>query len=152
MEYACTVWNPHTVYLTGLFWNLSNSMQHIGFVAIAGLLCRSFRVSHHADTCLQELHWPTLSSCQNYLSVSMMHDILHGRYDSLKISNYCTVNSSCARAHSLSFVLPQSTINSHRFSFFVNTISMEHRALPHDILTLKYTKISTSVIPSFLCM
>ena len=46
----------------------------------------------------------------------MMYDILHGRYDSLKLSDYCKFNTSCTRAHSMTLVLPQSTINSYRFS------------------------------------
>ena len=31
------------------------------------------------------------------------------------ITDYCSFNTSCTRAHNLSFVPPQSTINSHRF-------------------------------------
>ena len=83
------------------------------------------RWSKSSDDCLHELYWPTLSSHRNYLSVSMMYDILHGRYNSLNFSDYCSFNSSCTCAHSLSLIPPQSTINSYGYSFFVNTISQE---------------------------
>ena len=57
--------------------------------------------SKSSDVCLQELHWPTLSSRQ---------DILHGRYDSLKLSDYCRFNTSCTRAYSMTLVPPQSIL------------------------------------------
>ena len=47
----------------------------------------------------------------NYLSVSMMYDILHGHYNSLNFSDYCSFNTSCTRAHSFpSFHLSQPLI------------------------------------------
>ena len=45
-----------------------------------------------------------------------------GRYNSLKLSNYCNFNTSCTRMHPLSLVLLQSSINSYRHSFLVNTV------------------------------
>ena len=106
--------------------------------------------SKSSDVCLQELHWPTLSSRRNYLSVTMMYDILHGQYDSLKLSDYCKFNTSCTRAHSMILVPPQSTINSYRFSFFVNTAFLWN-TVPYDSYSISQcTKVSTSAIPSFL--
>jgi len=75
-----------------------------------------------SDVCLQELGWPSLLLRRNYQCVATLYDILHGRYDSLKLSHFCSFNSSCTRAHPLSLVPRQSTINSYRYSFFVNTI------------------------------
>jgi len=84
-----------------------------------------------SDACLQKLCWPSLSLRRNYLRVATLYDILHGRYDSLKLSHFCVFNLSCTRAHPLSVVPRQSTINSFRYSFFVNTV------LPYTVLTLK---------------
>ena len=95
--------------------------------------------SKSSDVCLQELHWPTLSSRRNYLSVTMMYDILHGRYDSLKLSDYCKSNTSCTRAHSMTLVPPQSTINSYQFSFFVNTTFLWN-TVPYDVVSLSAPK------------
>ena len=71
------------------------------------------RWSKSSDDCLHELCWPTLSSRRNYLSVSMIYDILHGRYNSLNFSDYCSFNSSSTRAHTLSLIPLQSTIDSY---------------------------------------
>ena len=45
LEYACTVWNPHTVSDRAA-WNLSNSVGWIGFVEATVPLCRSIGASH----------------------------------------------------------------------------------------------------------
>ena len=76
--------------------------------------------SKPTNDCLNKLNWPTLTSRRDYLSVLMMYDIMNNRYDSLKLSDFCTFNTSCTCAHSLSLVPPQSTINSFGHSFFVN--------------------------------
>ena len=106
------LWNPHTVSDRAAL----ESVQQRAARWVCG--SRWSPVQKHwsksSDVCLQELRWPTLSSRQNYLSVSMMYDILHGRYDSLTITDYCSFNTSCTRAHNLSFIPPQSTIDSHR--------------------------------------
>ena len=76
LEYACMVWNPHTV-------SDKTSVQR----RAARWACGSRwspvqrQWSNSSDVCLQELHWPTLSSRRNYLSVSMMYDILNSQYD-----------------------------------------------------------------------
>ena len=68
------------------------------------------RWSKSSDVCLQELQWPTLASSRNYLSVSMMHDIMYDRYSSLKLVDYRTFNSSCTCAHSICLVPPQNKL------------------------------------------
>ena len=56
-----------------------------------------------------------------------------------KLSDYCKLNTSCTRAHSMTLVPPQSTINSYRFSFFVNTAFLWN-TVPYDIVTLSAPK------------
>ena len=68
------------------------------------------------------------------------HDILKGRYDSVKLSNYCNFNTSCTRAHPLSLVPLQSSINSYRHSFFVNTVFLWN-TLPCDAFDLSFSKL-----------
>ena len=133
LEYACTVWNPHTAADKA---TLESVQRHA-----ARWACESRWSpmqngwSKSSDDCLHELHWPTLSSRRNYLSVFMMYDILYGRYNSLNFSDYCSFNSSCTRAHSLSLIPPQSTINSYRYSFFVNTVFLWN-TVPASVLTI----------------
>ena len=45
LEYACTVWNSHTVSDRAFHESVHN-MQYVGFVLVAGPLCGSFGVSH----------------------------------------------------------------------------------------------------------
>ena len=115
LEYASVVWSPHTVSDKATVESVQRRAARWSCGSRWSPLQNQW--SKSSNVCLQELHWPTLSSRRNYLNVSMMYDILHGRYNSLKISDYCTFNTSCTRAHSLSFLPPQSTINSHRYSF-----------------------------------
>ena len=93
LEYACTVWNPHTVSDKTSLESVQRRAAHWACGSRWSPMQRQW--SKSSDVCLQELHWPTLSSRRNYLSVSMMYDILNGRYDSLKFSDYCNFNTSC---------------------------------------------------------
>ena len=98
LEYACTVWNPHTVSDKISLESVQQRAAHWACGSRWSPVQRQW--SKSSDVCLQELHWPTLSSRWNYLSVTMLYDILHGRYDSLKFSDYCKFNTSCSRSHS----------------------------------------------------
>ena len=86
-----------------------------------------------SDTCLRELGWPLLSTRHNYLSVRLLHDIMHNRYF-VKFSEFCTFVSSCTRRHSLAIVPSRSTINAFRYSFFVN-VPFIWNTMPHNILS-----------------
>ena len=79
------------------------------------------RWTKSSDDCLNALQWPTLTQRRNYLSVSMLNDIFHER-TSLTFSDYYRKNVSCTRAHEQSVMPLQSTINSYRYSFFVNVV------------------------------
>ena len=39
LEYACSVWNPHTAAARP-HWSLFNDVQHVGHVGVVGLPCR----------------------------------------------------------------------------------------------------------------
>ena len=58
---------------------------------------------------------------QKYLCLTTLYDILH-QLISLSLDNYFTLFSTATRSHSLSLLCKQSSINSFRFSFFVNSI------------------------------
>ena len=146
LEYVGMVWNPHTVPDNATL----ESLQRRAARWVCGS-CWSPVQKHwskSSDVCLQELHWPTLSSRLNYLSVSVMYDILHDRCDSLKISDYCNFNTSCTRAHRMTLVLTQSTINSYIFSLFVNTVFLWN-TVPYDIITLNAQRFQQALNPVF---
>ena len=74
----------------------------------------------------------------------MLYDILKGRYDSLKLSNYCNFNTSCTRAHPLTLVPLQSSINSYRHSFFVNIVFLWN-TLSCNVFDLSSSKFHQAV-------
>ena len=84
LEYACTVWNPHTVSDKSTVESVQRRAARWACGSRWSPLHKCWNKSSNA--CLQELHWPTLTSRRNYLSVAMLYDILKGRYDSLKLS------------------------------------------------------------------
>ena len=130
------LWNPHTVSDRAAL----ESVQRRAARWVCG--SRWSPVQKHwsksSDVCLQELRWPTLSSLQNYLSVSMMYDILHGRYDSLTITDYCSL-IPLVPGHIICLL---SRHNSP--SILTDFLLCEHcilwNSLPHDILTLSTPK------------
>ena len=87
----------------------------------------------------------------------MLYDILKGRYDSLKLSNYCNFNTFCTQGHSLSLVPLQSSINSYRHSFFMNTVFYRtlYRVMYLISAHLSFTKLCINcfaVINLYVCV
>ena len=101
--------------------NLCKIGQHVGFVAVAGVHGPIHGLYLQLSDCCSQLNLPTLESRRQYLSISFLHNIYHQR-TSIKFNCHCKFNSiSSTRSH-LSINPPQSTINSRRYSFFVNTV------------------------------
>ena len=74
--------------------------------------------------CCSQLNLPALESRCQYLSVSFLHNIYHHR-TSIKFSCHCKfISILSTRSHHLSMSPPQSTINSRRYSFFVNIVCL----------------------------
>jgi len=65
----------------------------------------------------------------------MMHDIMHDHCSFVKLVDYCTFNSPCTHAPSVSLVPPQSAIKSFRHSVFVNTVFLWN-TVPESVLIL----------------
>ena len=131
LEYACQVWSPHTARdISGL-----ESVQRRAARWACGSQWDpiSRKWSKSSDDCLNSLRWPSLTDRRSYLSVSTLYDILNNR-TSLNFHDYYRCNTSCTRAHELSIVPLLSSINSHRYSFFVNTVTLYH--LIHSLLNL----------------
>ena len=117
MEYSCQVWNPFTDKDISMLEKVQRRASR--WACGSRWVPHSLAWSKCSDTCLRELGWPLLSTRRNYLSVRLLHDIMHNRYF-VKFSEFCTFVSSCTRHHSLAIVPSRSTINAFRYSFFVN--------------------------------
>ena len=74
LDYANTVWNPHSQNIFAL-----EKLQNQGACWICGSrLCRhTFKWSKSSEECCSELFWPSLYTRQNYLLVIAIYDMLH---------------------------------------------------------------------------
>ena len=124
------MWNPHTQKnILAL-----EKIQNRGARWICGR-----RFNPHTNTwsksssdCCHELRWPSLSNRRKYLSVTTMYDMLH-HHISLDFSNFFTLSSSLTRSHFLSILCKHSSINSHKYSFFINNIYIWN-CIPYNII------------------
>ena len=98
-----------------------------------------------------KLNLPTLESRRQYLSISFLHNIYHQR-TSIKFNCHCKFNSiSSTRSHHLSIIPPQSTINSRRYSFFVNTVFLWN-SVPLTILNDPNPKSFRHSLYHYVCV
>ena len=75
-----------------------------------------FTWTKSSDVCLSNLGWPALKAHRDYLSVSLLHDIIHDNI-AVNFSDFCSFVTSCTRQHSLAIAPVQSIINSFRYFF-----------------------------------
>ena len=119
LEYASQVWNPYTQKnVTKLE---SVQLRAARWVAGSRFNRHTLKWSKSSLECRSHLNWPELSIRRQYLSMLTVYDILHQRI-ALKFSDYFSFTSSCTRSHSLSIHCKSSSVNSYRYSFFVNSI------------------------------
>ena len=124
LEYASQVWNPSTQKnVTKLE---SVQLRAARWVAGSRFNRHTLKWSKSSLECRSHLNWPELSIRRQYLSMLTVYDILHQRI-ALKFSDYFSFTSSCTRSHSLSIHCKSSSVNSYRYSFFVNSIFLWNR-------------------------
>ena len=146
LEYASVVWNPHTV-------SDIDAIESVQKRA-ARWICAQWDPSTfswnktYAD-CLRELNWSTLAHRRHYYIVDYIHSMLHKR-TSLLFDDYFKLNSSMnTRSHELTIQPVISTINSFRYSFFVNSVFLWN-SVPISILSIVSKYIFRCKLRSFL--
>ena len=77
---------------------------------------QSHQWSKSLDDCISELHWPSLQSRWQFLSLSILYDIWKGR-TGINFSDCFEVNTLCTGLHSLTLKMFSSTINAFRYCF-----------------------------------
>ena len=117
LDYTSIVWNPHTQKNISVLKNIHN--RAACWVCGSRYNPCTNTWSKSSCVCCSELRWPSLSTCRKFLSLITMYDMLH-HHISLDFSNFFTLSSSQTRSHSLSILCKHSSINSYRYSFFVN--------------------------------
>ena len=88
LEYACQVWNPHTARDKSVLEAVQRRAAKWACGSRWDPSSRKWNKS--SGECLDTLHWPTLTQCRNYLSVSTLGDIFHKR-TSLTFSDYIII-------------------------------------------------------------
>ena len=132
LEYASQVWNPHTQKNVMKLENVQ--LRAARWVAGSRFDRHTLKWSKSSLECRRELFWPELSIRRQYLCIVMIHDILHGHI-ALSFNEFFSFSPTCTRTHSLTIYCKQSTINSYRYSFFVNSIFLWNK-VPECILCL----------------
>ena len=146
LEYACPVWHPYTTKNI----NTLESVQHRAarWASNSKWDAISHCWSKSSDDCIQELHWPTIQQRHNYYSICLVHDSLHHR-NSLSFHEHYHLSGTSTKSHPLSIRPVTSTINSYRFSFFVNSPFLWN-SIPYAILQLKKSAMFRSALRRYL--
>ena len=147
LDYASSVWNPHTQKNILALEKLQN--RGARWVCGSRFNSHSNTWSKSSSDCCCELSWPSLSNRRKYLSVATMYDMLH-HHISLDLFNFFTLSSYPTRSHSLSILCKQSSINSFRYSFFVNSICFWN-CIPFNILSVPHRSSFKYLLYNFLC-
>ena len=108
----------------------------------------SYCWSKSSDVCLKDLKWPSIHQRHIYFFVCQVHDILHNR-NSISFSNYFQFSNASTRCHPLTIQPVSSSINSYRFSFFVNSPFLWN-TVPYDILKIIQTSPFSHALRCFL--
>ena len=146
LEYACPVWHPYTTKnintLESVQRRAARWASNSKWDAISHCWSKS------SDDCIQELHWPTIQQRHNYYSICLVHDSLHHR-NSLSFHEHYHLSGTSTKSHPLSIRPVTSTINSYRFSFFVNSPFLWN-SIPYAILQLKKSTMFRSALRRYL--
>ena len=112
MEYACTIWLPHTAKNINILERVQ--LRAARWAAGSRWVPSSCHWSKSSEVCLKELQWPPIHQRHKYFSICQVHDIFHNR-NSISFSDY--FHLSTVRSLNIRPVL--SSINSFRFSFLL---------------------------------
>ena len=129
-----------------MLWNLFSVELPVGLPIAGGFLHLTVGVS--LDECIQALKWPTIQQRHTYFTVCCIHDSLHHR-NSLPFSEHFQLLQAPTRCHTLSVRPVTSSINSFRYSFFVNSPFLWN-TIPHSILRIKQLPLIHLALCRFL--
>ena len=142
MEYACPVWFLHTTK------NI-NTLEHVQLRAARWAAGSRWNKSSHcwsksSEDCVRELKWPPIHRRHTYFSICQVHDIFCNR-NCTAFSDYFDLSS----IRPLNIRPASSTINSYRYSFFINSPFLWN-AIPCGILQIAESKLFRSALRRFL--
>ena len=137
----------HILLVISLAWNLYSVVLLGGHVEASGILFLGNGASHLMlvlNHYAGQIFLFIVTTC-----VSTLYDILNSR-TSINFYNYYHCNTSYTRSHKLSVVPLPSSVNSHRYSFFVNTAFLWN-TVSFDILSIKSVNSFRRAIYRLFC-
>ena len=133
--------------------NVLSSWNPFSVVALSGFVGHStilpiFTWTPSSSQCYARLKWLTMADRRKFRIILSVYDILHQR-SCIDFNTYFTVRITCTRSHSLSLFCRQASINSFRYSFFVNSVFLWN-CISHSILSISGRNSFKSQLYSFL--
>jgi len=128
LEYAATVWSPHTVNNTSQI----EAVQRRAARSVMNDWSRSYNQSGRSSTSkgsptlmMQQMGWNALQERRNQAKVIMMYRIVNGLI-AIPASLYVTNSTQSTRGHGLKFRVPVGCVSAFNHSFFPATIRSCH--------------------------
>ena len=126
MEYASCVWDPNTN--TNI--NKLEMVQRRAARFVKGDYDRTSSVI----TMLSELGWDTLQERRQHAKATMFYRIVYGLVCVPTTPFLIPATVSATRGHSMKFLVPQSSVNAHMYSFFPSTTRIWNQ-LPQQVVS-----------------
>ena len=130
LEYACVVWNPHTIKDCALLDTVQNRAAR--WIMKSHWDSETLKWTKSSRDCVLDLKWPTLSTRRIFLTCLFLFNVIHEGVIS-KLKDHLLPQSNITRNHKLSFHTISSTINSYRYSLLVNGMFLWNK-IPSDVL------------------
>ena len=113
VEYASTVWDPHT----------QRNIKRVEQVqrSSARFVTGTYDKTSSVTTLIKQMNWPTLEERRRHSRLTMMYKINNQLVDIDK-SHHLTLHQSTTRGHNTRFTLPQTSSTVYKYSFFPRTI------------------------------
>ena len=122
LEYASTVWDPHTIELT-------NQLEMVQRRA-ARFVTADYRRRHSVTVLLNQLQWQTLLQRRTHSKVTMLYRIHHQLVAIPAGPPYIIYSNTTTRGH-LQLQQHHCRINSYQHSFFPSVVNLWNQ-LPSD--------------------
>ena len=123
LEYASTVWDPHTKELT--------SQLEMVQRRAARFVTADYRRRHSVTLMLNQLQWQTLLQRRTHSKVTMLYRIHHQLVAIPATPPYIIYSSTSNRGHHLQLQQHHCRINSYQHSFFPSVVNLWNQ-LPSD--------------------
>ena len=124
LEYAAAVWAPHT----------RCDIERLEAVQrrAARFVMSNYNRTSSVTKMLNDLNWNSLCNRRQTSRLSLLYKILHNLVD-VTLPSYIVPSTVFTIGHDQKFILPQSRIDTYKFSFFPNSIRLWNNLPPETV-------------------